>query len=468
MLRSIPSLPNCSLNFRTLTALLLCQAVSRARTSPDDFAVFCFTDPAGRPIRQARVHRDLQRFLSEQPHALVELPRDHGKSFQVCVRLLWELGRDPALRVKVVCASEALAAERGRFLRDAIAGNARLRLVFPELQPAQPWGATRFTVRRPAEVIGPSVTALGIGAASTGSRADLLVCDDVVDVKALHSRAERQRVKTFFHENLLNLLEPDGRCWSLFTPWHADDLSAALKHNPSFALFRRAVGEDLEPVWPERWPREMLAARRDAIGPAAFARAYRLLTMSEEDALIRPEWVQFWTEPAEHERTVLAVDPALSEKASADASALVMLALTKENQVHCLEAMAQRVAAPRLVELIDAADRRWQPDVILFESNAAFEGVRALLQRQAGFGPKVRGVTQTRSKESRVQAFSVSVCNGSFRLKGDGPLHCDPGQQALFDEMTTFPHGEHDDLLDAAAAGTAYLTDRRPLRVLTF
>jgi len=28
--------------------------------------------------------------------ALVELPRDHGKSVQVCIRVLWELGRRPS------------------------------------------------------------------------------------------------------------------------------------------------------------------------------------------------------------------------------------------------------------------------------------------------------------------------------------------------------------------------------------
>src|SRR5262249_1193144 len=251
------------------------------------------TAPAGQPRRQGAVHRDLQRFLDRHRLALIELPRDHGKSVQVCLRLLWELGHDPGLRVRLVCASDALAAERCRFLRDALAHNARLRLVFPHLRPARPWQATRFTVARPAAAIGPSVTGLGVGSAATGSRADLLVCDGVVDVKGLRSRADRERVKAFFHDNLMNLLEPDGRFWGLFTPWHRDDLNSALKGNPAYALFRRPVGPDLEPVWPERWPAERLAERRREIGAAAFARGYRLGGLSEGEGPLRGAWARF-------------------------------------------------------------------------------------------------------------------------------------------------------------------------------
>src|SRR5262249_57936493 len=116
------------------------------------------------------------------------------------------------------------------------------------------------------------------------------------------------------------------------------------------------------------------------------------------------------------------------------------------NEGHCVGARARRVPTPELIPLIDDADRRWRPEVILFESNAAFEGVRELLVRQARFGPKVKGVVQTRDKVSRVHAFSVPVENGSFRLKGAGPLHVDPSQQELLDEMTAFPFAEHDDL----------------------
>jgi hypothetical protein len=128
----------------------------------------------------------------------------------------------------------------------------------------------------------------------------------------------------------------------------------------------------------------------------AFARAYRLVCVPDEEVPIRAAWVRFWTDPAPAEVTVLAVDPAVSAKARADASALVTLARTAANEVRCLEAVARRVPAPELVQLIDDADRRWQPDAILFEANAAFAAVRDLLVRHARFGPKIKSVVQTK------------------------------------------------------------------------
>ena len=472
--------PRCTApRFRHAPAILLKRAA--ARIDPGVFAEFCFSGAGGGHVHQAGIHDELQAFLTAHPKALVELPRDHGKSFQVCARLVWELGRNPGLRVKVVCATEAVAAERSQFLRDAIAGNPFVRAVFPGLRAGRPWAAQAFTVTRDADVIGPSVAAFGVGAGSTGTRADLLVCDDVVDVRSLHSKAERDRVADFFQNNLMNLLEPDGRFWGLCTPWHNDDLNARLKRTGAYAVFRRAVGPDLEPVWPEKWPVERLRVRRDEIGAASFARGYRLVPIAEEETPVRAEWVRFWTEAAGYESVVLSIDPAVSAKATADASALVVLGRVDagsgigsplrigegpgEGSIHVLEATARRVVAPDLVGLIDDFDRRWNPDVILFESNAAFLGLKDLLVRHARFGPRVKGVTQAREKAARVAGFSVSVENGSFRLKGDGAGGVDAGQRGLFEEMTTFPFGEHDDLLDAAATGTTYLLDRKEPRV---
>ena len=59
----------------------------------------------------------------------------------------------------------------------------------------------------------------------------------------------------------------------------------------------------------------------------------------------------------------------------------------------------------------------------------------------------------------------VPLQNGAFRLQGRSPWHAHAGQQELFDELTTFPFGAHDDLLDAAATGAAYLLDQPDPRV---
>jgi predicted phage terminase large subunit-like protein len=439
--------------------------VTRARRDPAAFAEFAFTDPKGKRLKLGRVHRELQEFLSAHHHALIELPRDHGKSVQVCTRVLWELGHNPALRVKVICATEAMAAERGRFLRNALAHNMDVQLVFKELQPAKPWEVTRFTIERPAEALGPSVTCLGVGCGATGSRADLLICDDIVDVKSLRSPADRERVRTYFRENLVNLLEPTGRIWCLFTPWHGEDINAELKRNDTFAHFRRAIGPDLEPVWPEHWPRHRLTERRKEIGETAFARAYRLECVAEGDIAIRPEWLQTWSGEHQYDMIALAVDPAAGTSDRSDCSAVVALGRLKDGPVHCLEAFARRVRATDLVRLLEDADKRWRPDAILFENIAGFAAVYDLFAKHTSFGPKLRPIVNSKHKELRMQAFGVHVQNGRFLLKSDGNSSIDPRQIELYDELTAFPHGDLDDLADAAAFGATWLLDRPSPRI---
>lgn len=436
--------------------------------SPTRFVAFCFRDTAGRPVVQAPVHDELQAFLSAHRLALVELPRDHGKSLQVCARIVWELGLNPGLRVKLVCATATRAAERSRFLRDAITANDRVRVAFPHMTPDRPWGAGAFTVTRPAAAIDPSVSAVGVNTSSTGGRADLLVCDDLVDSDALHSHASRQKTKDLFRHNLMNLLEPDGRMWSLFTPWHAQDLNAELKASGDYPVFRRPVGANLEPVWAEKWPTEALARRKREIGDASFARAFQLLNADEGERVIRPEWITFWDEVVPRdgfETVVLSVDPAASAGAAADATALVTVGrLADSNEVRVLDAVAVRAAAPELAEHIAAANARWNPDRIVFESNGGFDAVRAMYVRDARFGAKLVGVTQSKSKRARLSALSVPVQNATVKLRGGGG-RVDASQRELFDEMTAFPFGHHDDRADALATAVADLLGRPTPRV---
>ena len=123
-------------------------AIRMARLDPVAFLRYLLMDPAAPADPMPAIHTQLQNHLSAHRLALVELPRDHGKTTQVCLRVLWELGRDPNLRIKIVCASEAIAIDRSRFLRRSIEQNRRLARVFPHLRKSQPWSAPSFAVAR--------------------------------------------------------------------------------------------------------------------------------------------------------------------------------------------------------------------------------------------------------------------------------------------------------------------------------
>lgn len=401
---------------------------------------------------QGTLHEQLQNFLTQHSRALIELPRDHGKTTQICGRILWELGRAPNLRIKIICATDIVAKERLIFLKDCIEMNPRLRFIFPKLKPGKPWSADSFSIARPAKNIGPSVAAFGLGSGSTGTRADLLICDDIVDTRSLRSRAERERVKLTFENNTLNLLEPTGRFWGLYTPWHEDDLNAHLKKNGCFSLFRRAIDEQFTPIWPEKWSREQLIQRQGEIGDAAFSRGYRLIPVSSGEVLIDAKWLQYWLEPMpKFERIAIAIDPAVSESLSADQTAIVVLGLS-DKRVYCLEAIGQRISAALLQRTIYETDCRWKADVILFETNGAFRGVFQLMQEDPHFGARMVGESAIRSKVDRIRTFATRVFRGQFLLKQG-----DAGQAMLINEMRNYPYTQHDDLIDAAAAGTELL-----------
>src|SRR5260221_1514052 len=92
------SWPNLSNEFMLKALALECK-IRQARLDPVAFAEFAFADETGGPLRLAGFHRELQTFLGDGSRALVELPRDHGKTVQVLIRIVLGLGRNPKLRV---------------------------------------------------------------------------------------------------------------------------------------------------------------------------------------------------------------------------------------------------------------------------------------------------------------------------------------------------------------------------------
>jgi hypothetical protein len=264
------------------------QVIPSLREDSARFAEYAFEDRHGRGIRLGRMHREWHTAWTEDPRVLIVAPRDHGKSTNIIARTVWELGRDPNLRIKFVCQADPKARERLAEIRAHITMNPRVREVFPDLVPAdgddENWNKGQLVVRRQFISKDPSLQACGVTASGAGGRADLMVFDDVVDLRnAVTIPALRETVKTNFKAVWINLLEPDGRAWYIATPWHTDDLTHWLLKQGVYRALQYPIGPRFEPVWAEGWPRAALIARHKEIGAREFDRAFRLIALTSDD-----------------------------------------------------------------------------------------------------------------------------------------------------------------------------------------
>jgi len=279
-----------------MTAKARLQAIKRAREDPSDFLEFLEIpdDETGEPIVQGEIHRELQQFLTDHDLALVQFPREHGKTTQILVRCLWELGKNPNLRIVIYCHNNVIAARRVARLKRLMTGkvSARMRQVFPglKLDIAWPDRHDEFSVVRDGEPTDPSACCFSITGSGTGARGDLIIGDDVVDEKNSGTPTERDKVFLRWTKDIMQLRPPNGRCWMPHTPWHEDDAHARLikmarEPGSPWALLQKPINDALDPIWPEKWSREALRARLAEIGPRAFAYAFQLRVLSDLDQI---------------------------------------------------------------------------------------------------------------------------------------------------------------------------------------
>lgn len=114
---------------------------------------------------------------------------------------------------------------------------------------------------------------LGIKTSITGKHADLVITDDICNVKDRVSRAEREQTKIQFQE-LQNIRNRGGRIVSLGTKWHKNDVFEMMKNIHKYTykdtgLISDAVLKDL----------------KESMTPALFACNYELKIIADDDVI---------------------------------------------------------------------------------------------------------------------------------------------------------------------------------------
>lgn len=114
---------------------------------------------------------------------------------------------------------------------------------------------------------------IGIGGSLTGKHADIIITDDIVNLKDRVSKAERERTKAVYME-LQNIRNPGGRIINTGTPWHRDDAFSIMPNIIRYDCYQTGMID-----------RDQLEALRRSMSPSLFAANYELRHIASDNEL---------------------------------------------------------------------------------------------------------------------------------------------------------------------------------------
>ena len=194
-----------------------------------------------------RAQLSIAEYLQHGPKRLqISAFRGVGKSWITAAFTLWTLFREPNKKIMVISASKERADNFSIFCQKLILDIPWLGHLGPKSDD-QRWSRISFDVGPAKPHQAPSVKSVGITGQMTGSRAHLMIFDDVE--VPLNSATDMQR------EKLLQLVT---EAESILTPDNDSRILFLGTPQSTFTIYRKLAERSYKPfVWPARYPKNL-------------------------------------------------------------------------------------------------------------------------------------------------------------------------------------------------------------------
>jgi len=184
-------------------------------------------------------------YLQHGPKRLqIQAFRGVGKSWITGAFVLWTLFNDSERKIMIISASKERADNMSIFLQKLIIETKWLNHLRPKADDSR-WSRISFDVAcSPHQA--PSVKSVGITGQLTGSRADLMILDDI--------EVPGNSMTEFMREKLLQLCT---EAESILTPKSDSRIMYLGTPQTTFTIYRKLAERSYRPfVWPARYPRK--------------------------------------------------------------------------------------------------------------------------------------------------------------------------------------------------------------------
>lgn len=390
---------------------------------PDSLLDFVprITPAFDRPNHLRDLARAFVRAKNEPVRLCISVPPRHSKTETILHAVAWWLQARPQDTVAYISYAADIAQSKSRRMRDmARRAGVRLRA---DSKAVHEWRTEE----------GGGVLATGVGGPLTGQGANLLIVDDPLkNSEEAESPTIRQNLWEWFESTAMTRVEPGGSVIIVHTRWHDDDLIGRLIQAggweqinlPAIAYEGTA---DEAALWPERWSLADLKTKKREVGAYVWASLFQ--------GEPRPRGGRLFREPTRYKhplitelgskaRIIVGVDPAATDKTTADHSAIVVMACdgkpgTVEFRGDILEVWRGQVQIPELLQRCLHYSRQYGAPLAV-ESVGGFKAVPQML-RAMDRGARILEVHPMGDKFQRAQPVAAAWNDGRIRVPTSAP-----------------------------------------------
>lgn len=408
------------------------------------------------------------------------MPPQEGKSQRVSRTFpAWLLSRAPDTRIAIASYELGTARRWGRAIRNDIKSNRELfdLRIRTDTGSAQEWQIQDYE---------GGVYSVGIQGALTGRPVDVLIIDDPIKDRAqAESETFRQRAWDFWTDAARTRFGPSTAVIVVLTRWHEDDLAGRLLAQDIRREWRHInipAEADHKPEEGQSDPlgREpgafLLSARgrttkdwedtRHDVGSRTWTSLYQGHPSPDSGNVWKRQWWRRYSTPlwSQHptipeaytvpdvDQLIMTWDMAFKDTKSSD-YVVGQVWARRGADVFLLDQIRKRLSFTETVTAFEGLVARWPGATAkLVEDKANGTAVINTLKSKI---PGMIAITPTESKYSRANAVAPAIEAGNVHLPDKNIALFDP--EELMTEAAGFPNGTHDDQVDAASQGLAYL-----------
>jgi hypothetical protein len=433
--------------------------IREARRDPVVFCQYVLRDESdGRRIRLVDMHAEWHDILSRHRRAVIWTFTDAGKTSLISVgRVLWEIGKNPNIRVLLVTAAEGLGKKILGVIKRYIETSKELAEVFPHLKR----GAS---VKKDVNSKDHTVQVVGADSRTTlGARVDLIIIDDFLNAVNTSTEAQRKKHHSILKSTIEGRKGPGCRLWFIGNAWHRRDSMHQYGKEKStyakkFPVIDATTGRSR---WEARWPTDRIAQERLDRGPVEGPRSLDCDPADENTqwfplkdvwrALIAGDGLHIIYAlekiPAGH-HTITGIDLGVKPTDAADPSAIVSIICDPKGRRRILSVESGRWRGSDIVAKALEHHKRYH-SILWVESNGAQDFLRQQLAATPLWDPRNPGKKYvapvqafTTTGQNRIdprfgiQSLAAEMGQGAWSIPNVGSGLCDPtGDNLITVEM---------------------------------